>query len=147
MYVFVVVVFNVTADNEIRNLFVDGCDMIGQMPNAATWMKIDTLSIPVTTGVIAVYMHNIPNSIGGLLGSGDTFETNGAWKVSTSLDQGWMVAAFDDSGWSNATEYGANGVSPWGLRTNVRATAQWIAANPQTLSDVYFRYHVKPETS
>lgn len=138
--------FNVTADNEVRNLFVDGCEMIGQMPNAANWMATDTLSIPVTTGVIAVYMHNDPNSPGGLLGSGVTFDTNRAWKISTSLDQGWMGAAFDDSAWSDAAEYGANGASPWELRAGIKTTAQWITANPQSQTDVYFRYRVKPMT-
>lgn len=58
--------------------------------------------------------HHFEDSMGTNLGTSIT--TNDVWKVS-------------NTGWSNyvaATEYGLNGVNPWGRQVKVVATAKWI---------------------
>ena len=44
-------------------------------------------------------------------------------------DQGslkWYDAGYDDSGWVNAFEIGANGTGPWGTINGISSEAQWI---------------------
>lgn len=118
--------------------------MMSQMPNASTWWNADTVSIPTTSTVIAVHLRNDPDgTVGGLLASADTFVTCDTWKVATNSTERWMDIAFVDTEWRDATEYGANGISPWGFQSRIGANAQWITTDVQSQTVVYFRFHVK----
>ncbi len=82
--------------------------------------------------------------------SGDTRgRTNTSWKVTTTPPASplWTTPYFDDSGWEDATDQGAYGVSPWYEKVNgmdESTPARWIWAS--TTSDnqtVYFRKTVE----
>ena len=48
--------------------------------------------------------------------TGDTLEilSDNQWKANTQEVSGWQESGYDDSGWSNAYQFGTYGSSPWG---------------------------------
>jgi len=96
----------------------------------------------LTASVIAVELLN-PQSVGGILASTNTIQTDDTWKVTTNYTDGWMNVNADDSTWSNASKYGHNGDGPWGTRPGISTDAQWITTENQEDKIVYFRYHIK----
>lgn len=90
-------------------------------------------------GGIAALLADIRQSSSGVKkGSGSQ------WKVSASLTSGWETVGFNDSGWANATEYGAYGVGPWGTGVTgmpADTPGQWIWSNNNDADNtVYLRY-------
>lgn len=79
-------------------------------------------------------------------GGGGSAVSDSHWKASTVEQAGWTGLGFDDSGWANASTYGAYGVSPW--RTKIvgfpkDTGAQWIwSANNDADNTVYLRYRL-----
>jgi hypothetical protein len=69
--------------------------------------------------------------------------TDASWKVSLSGPDGWQEPDFDDSGWADATEYGAYGVAPWNTDVDglsCDTPAKWIWSSDSSGDDtVYFR--------
>ena len=58
-----------------------------------------------------------------------------------SKSKEWLGATYDDSGWPAAYDAGDNGVSPWGLRSDISGEAHWIwTHDPDAHDAVYCRY-------
>ncbi len=72
--------------------------------------------------------------------------TDASWKVSTGASAGWQDPGFDDSGWANATEYGAYGSAPWNSDVEgmpCDTPAKWIWSDDNTGDGtVYFRFRI-----
>ncbi|KAJ8700571.1 hypothetical protein PTI98_003585 [Pleurotus ostreatus] len=47
-------------------------------------------------------------------GSNETVVTDGSWKATLTVPQGFESPTFDDSDWPNANVVGAYGIAPWG---------------------------------
>jgi subtilisin family serine protease len=77
---------------------------------------------------------------------GETRYSDSNWKISNVYQQGWEDADFDDSSWTNATEYGSYGVSPWRKRVSGldnASQANWIwSDNNDDDNVIYFRYTI-----
>jgi len=72
--------------------------------------------------------------------------SDSSWRVSTVATSGWQSTGFDDSGWTQATEFGNYGVVPWqqrveGIPTGTQAMWIWSDDN-QSDNRVYLRYQV-----
>ena len=78
--------------------------------------------------------------------NGETRYSDRSWKISNVYQQGWENTDFDDSSWTDATEYGSYGVSPWNKRVNGldnASQANWIWSNNNYDDDIiYFRYTI-----
>lgn len=98
-------VLNLTADNAVRHLYIDGCEST-YLANWNVWEIADSVVLSLTASVIAVEIGNDVGDVGGLLASTDTIRTDGTWKVTTNYTPGWMDMNFDDTTWNNATTYG-----------------------------------------
>lgn len=135
-------VLNLTADNAVRHLYIDGCEST-YLTNWNVWEIADSVVLSLTASVIAVEIGNDVGDVGGLLASTDTIRTDGTWKVTTNYTPGWMDMNFDDTTWNNATTYGYNGVGPWKARPGISEDAQWISTENNLDTTIYFRYHLK----
>ena len=142
MFFLLCIVLNITADNVIVQLFIDGCETVN-LTNAADWTQSDSVWLPLSTEVIAVQIANI-GSVSGLLASTLLLVTNHTWKATNTYQPGWMNVRFDDSSWENATEYGTNGAPPWGFIGGISPRASWISTSNVSVDVIYYRLHIKP---
>jgi|GEM_PF-277145 len=143
---------SITADNGYK-VYHNGA-LLG---SGTDWGSAQKYSLPFVKGenVIAVRGSNDANSTGGLLASimrNDTCiaVTNTKWKVSTTAPTNWNTIGFDDAAWTNATDYGAFGVNPWGFSVSGMPTEtlpHWIWSNNMNYSTVYFRLVIPSEMS
>ncbi|MCD9020637.1 discoidin domain-containing protein [Cohnella silvisoli] len=142
----------VTADN-LYKIYLNGKRLKG---TSTLWETGDSLRGYLKNGVntIAVEVTNLADSPGGFIGDftlpdGAKVVSNTNWKVTSTAKDGWEQPGFDETGWVNATDYGAYGASPWG--TNVvgfpsTSTARWIFSSNSTQSPtVYLRYQFNYE--
>jgi len=134
-----------TADNAAE-LYVNGV-LMGSM-NA--WPSPKIVGLALEDGdVIAVKATDF-GGIAGFLASlvyeGNVIVTNKTWKVfatAGSPPSGWNDQGFDDSNWSQASSYGANGVTPWNTLGGFSGTPFWIWTADRNNDDVvYFRFVV-----
>jgi hypothetical protein len=114
-----------TADNAFR-LYADGV-LLGSGSNWPTTYSFSTDA----SEVLAVYAWNWGGPVGILLSTSAGLVTDSTWKcidahLVTSAD--WYKPDFNDMSWPNAVVFGYNGVSPWGTRPGISASAQWIWA-------------------
>ncbi len=73
----------------------------------------------------------------------DTVETGSSWRWSREAAGGWMVAGFEDSGWTEAVSGGKLGVPPWGeLGQGSRPTPPGTGIAPESLQ-VLDGFHVE----
>jgi hypothetical protein len=110
------------------------------------WTQAQTYSLPTQSGknVLAIRAADA-GGVAGLLAelrvNGQRTGSNATWKVSLSAPANWADISFDDSGWSNATDYGGYGVFPWG--TNVAGMpfdtpGRWIWSFNNDAHDLVF---------
>lgn len=133
----------VTCDNSY-NLFFNG----SFRGSGADWLQAQTYNLPIQPGknVVAIEC-NDAGGVAGLLAelsiAGQRIGSNATWKVSLTAPPNWTDVAFDDSGWANATEYGAYGVGPWGTFVcgmPLDTPARWIwSSNNDAHDRVYIR--------
>lgn len=82
-------------------------------------------TIPNLLPTLNTFAVNATNDVGsaGLIatilvtyqdGSNETVVTDGSWKASLTVPQGFESPTFDDSDWPNANVVGAYGIAPWG---------------------------------
>lgn len=104
---------NVTCDNIIQTLILDGVEQAAPDANVNQWQMASTYSIPAGTQVVGVKCENT-NGIAGLLASFDNGQvTDASWECS--------VESFD-SGMAPASVYEANGDAIPGIFSS----AYWI---------------------
>jgi hypothetical protein len=129
-------IFTITADDAYE-VYVNGV-LVGSDTNPDG--LIPTVTRPrsarfIGGDVVAVKVTNNTGS-GGLLAQFKTqnrlaLTTDKLWKCTSVYEPGWQNPAFVDTPWPQATEYGANGVSPWGFISGIDSSAKWIGtANP-----------------
>ncbi|GGD56266.1 discoidin domain-containing protein [Paenibacillus nasutitermitis] len=136
-----------TADNRF-SIYLNGKALGGTSPN---WTTADSLRGYLKNGVntIAVAVQNDPGGVGGFIAdftlpNGTKIVTSTDWKITSATGEGWNELGFNETGWGNAADYGAYGVSPWG--TNVAgfpagSTARWIYSPIATDGPtIYMRY-------
>lgn len=112
------------------------------------WTVSQTYNLQMLTGtnVVAIRCTDA-GGIAGLLAelqvSGQRIGSSASWKVSLSAPPNWADVNFDDSGWSNATEYGSYGVFPWNTSVSGMpgdTPARWIwSSNSDADNLVYVR--------
>ncbi|WP_136079130.1 DUF1349 domain-containing protein [Pontiella desulfatans] len=140
-----------SCDNEYE-IWVNG-EYLG---SAGGWKSAESYYPDLDNGdVIAVKAIDSGGGAGCLMAELEVGEsvigTSTDWKVSLSGPTNWQDQTFDDSGWTNATDYGAYGVSPYryqvvGMPTNT--PAHWIWSSDKENDDtVYFRYTVAGATT
>ncbi len=70
--------------------------------------------------------------------------TSSQWKVSTTAPADWTDVGFDDSLWTDATQYGSYGVGPWYQRVSGMPSdtpGQWIWSSDNAADNtVFLRY-------
>ncbi|KAF4608154.1 hypothetical protein EYR40_000498 [Pleurotus pulmonarius] len=82
-------------------------------------------TIPNLLPTLNTFAVNATNDVGsaGLIatifityldGSNETIVTDGSWKATETIPQGFELPTFDDSDWPNANVVGAYGIAPWG---------------------------------
>jgi hypothetical protein len=131
----------VTSDNSY-DLYFNGV----YKGSGSDWTVAQTYTMPTQTGknVLAIRCADA-GWVAGLLAelqvNGQRLGSNVTWKVSLSAPANWTDVNFDDSGWANATDYGAYGVWPW--FTNVAGMpmdtpARWIWSSNNDLDDLVF---------
>jgi hypothetical protein len=131
----------VTCDNSY-DLYFDGV----YRGSGSNWPQAQTYNLPQHAGknVIAIKCMDA-GGIAGLLADiqigGARLGSNTTWKVSLTPPANWADPNFDDSGWANATDYGAYGVGPWGA--NVAGMpgdtpGHWIWSSNNDLHDVVY---------
>lgn len=136
-------------------LSTDNADAVyvnGQLlGSSSNWQQASSYTVPLQSGenVIAVKgmdAGGVAAFIAALSWSSGSAVSDGTWKVATTDQAGWTEVGFDDSGWVDATTYGAYGISPWGTRVTGFPTetgAQWIwSANSDADNTVYLRYRI-----
>ena len=116
--------FVVTVDNHLE-LYIDGVQVSSGLPHANTWPTADTVSVAASAKVIAIKGVDV-GSVAGILASGADSTTDGSWKCTNNLDEGWADEGFDDSAWPAATVIGDHGVSPWKIIQGISNDAKWI---------------------
>ncbi|PKG97510.1 putative Ig domain-containing protein [Paraglaciecola sp. MB-3u-78] len=134
----------ISGDNG-EEVYVNG----SYLGNSNSWNTASSYTVELNDGdnVIAVKgidVDGVAALIAELQVDGETFYSDSSWKVSTVYQPGWEAPDFDDSSWTNATEYGSYGVSPWrsgvsGLTNGSPAKWIWSADNDGD-NTVYFRY-------
>lgn len=131
---------NITADDILADIYCDGCQLnLSNLKNARIWSVADTVSLPLATSVLAVHVVNDKDSVGRLLASSAYFVTDGSWKVSNTLENGWTDVDFDDSLWQNASVAPVDGGGIDGIDGNV----MWINTDDADAVDFFFRYRMK----
>ncbi|MEO1420875.1 MAG: hypothetical protein AAFU66_07985, partial [Pseudomonadota bacterium] len=114
------------------------------------WLDNETAVIELSPGdVIAIDATDL--NAGALafvdiaMANGVRLGTSQDWVVSTKIEEGWADQAFDDSAWTNATEYGGRTLQPWfrGDKFDDDAIGQWIWTDDfQNDDKAYFRFTV-----
>lgn len=116
------------------------------LSSAVNW--VDTQSIGTVDLTVGqdYFLHILADNITGpagflgdfsLSGSNHMFSNGNTFLTTNTTD--WLVSA---SGWGSygaVTSYGTNGVSPWGDRTGVNSSAEWIwLPSVQNYQNAYF---------
>lgn len=149
----------VTADDEFT-VYVNGQE-IGRTPTESgdneLWRKVQAFDVAARLrsgrNVVAVRARNGGADAGlAVRMEADAklvLKSDRSWKVSEETPTGsWTEAAFDDSGWSGATEEGRFGGGPWGDRlegwpVELSATPDYLAH--MTIAPVRWAYAGDPD--
>jgi len=106
-------------------------------------------TIGATTSLLSgqnYFLHIAAQDHGGIAGflgdfslaGADHLFANGSNFIATNTTD-WMVSTTGWSGYSSVTDLGLNGVGPWGFRTGVVSTANWIwSSDAHNDNSVYF---------
>ena len=134
----------VSCDNSYDMYFNGGYKGSGSL-----WSQAQTFNLPLQPGknVVAIKGSDA-GGIAALLAeirvAGQRLGSNVSWKVSLSAPPNWTDVNFDDSGWSNATNYGPYGSGVWGTGVSgmpLDTPAKWIWSSNNDAHDVvYFRF-------
>jgi putative membrane-bound dehydrogenase-like protein len=115
-------VLEVTADNAFE-LYLDG----KEVARGANWSELQRVDVRLGRGehVLAAVARNEGEGPAGFLvrggllplGQSQPVHTDSSWKTSAkpAAGDGWKLAGYDDSGWSDAQDLGEQGVAPWGV--------------------------------
>jgi len=114
------------------------------------WQVTDSFSANLTAGVDYFLHIKASNDYGPAAFLGD-FSLDGSEHVfANGLDSittntvDWSVSNSGWGGYTTATGYGVNGVSPWGFQSGVDSSAQWIwSSSVSSLQDTYFTVAIK----
>src|SRR6218665_572627 len=90
----------INIDDHLTELYLDGV-RVTNLPYADDWINPDSIPLPDSTKVIAVYGENVQD--GELLVASDLggwVLSDHLWKYSTKFFQNWMNVDFDDSAWN-----------------------------------------------
>ncbi len=137
-----------TADNLYTAYFNGG--LIGSGSDWPTAQTYNNLAFQAGKNVLAVQATDLGGGYAGILADiqygPNHLGTDTTWKFSTTNQDGWQNFGFDDSAWSNVTDYGAYGVAPWnssvsGMPAPGNTPAHWIWNTPVNPSGntIYFR--------
>ena len=86
----------VTVDNEME-FYLDGAKITDDAMK--TWNSVSTITYPLNTRVIAIYGRNTGGPKGILASTTTGIVTDGSWRCSNELMDGWMNPGFDDTAW------------------------------------------------
>lgn len=141
---------NLNVDNEFSAYISTNDNVAGTLVSTGTnWTVTNNFTFSLTEGVdYFLHVNAIDRGyLAGFLGDftltgASHLFSNGSNSVLTNATD-WKVSTIGWNSYSQATSYGANGVSPWGGRTGVDASAQWIWSDTNVVngpidSDVYF---------
>jgi len=115
------------------------------LTSGTDWRTTETLSTNLIAGQ-EYYLHIYASDVGGVAGFLGDFEITGTDHTFsnglTTLNTNTVNWTASTSGWSNyqtASAYGINGVVPWGTRSGVNASAEWIwSSNNDSHNENYF---------
>lgn len=109
------------------------------------WYSTESFTANLTAGT-DYFLHITGTDVGGVAGflgdfsldtSDHVFSNGLAQLVTNAID--WNVSKTGWTGYLTASDYGSNGVSPWGNRSTIDADAEWIwSANNDLDNTVYF---------
>jgi len=124
---------NLNVDNQFdAYLSIDDNVQGTFLGSGSNWQISEAISSGLNEGQ-DYYLHIHARDIGGaagflgefsLTGSSHTFENGSASLLTNGSD--WRVSTSGWSSYQSASTYGANGVTPWGNRSGVDSSAQWI---------------------
>ncbi|MCG6199698.1 DUF6701 domain-containing protein [Psychromonas antarctica] len=137
---------NLNVDNTFEAYLSTNDSVQGTFLTSGTdWPTTYVLASSLTAGQ-DYYLHIKGTDLGGVAGFLGDFEitgtdhtfSNGLTTLTTNKSD-WVVSTV---GWNNykpASTYGVNGVAPWGTRSDVDASAQWIwSSNNNAHNENYF---------
>jgi hypothetical protein len=137
-----------TADNAYE-VYVNGV-LAGSQPDLGMqgWPTAETWSARFTgSDIIAVKVTNT-GGVNGLLAQFKSqgraaLTTDRLWKCTAVYESGWEQPGHPDGAWPQATEYGANGVAPWGFISGIDSGVKWIGTANAYADVIYCRAVVR----
>jgi hypothetical protein len=128
---------NLTVDDQIKELYFDGvlyfslAKYVTYLPNWGAFATKDTVNLPSQPSLIAISGYDAGGVWGMLASDSEGYVTDGSWKCTDQLYANWFATNYDDSAWSSAKVFYANG-----NRTSAVSDIYW-ANNPVT--DINYR--------
>lgn len=132
------ITFTITADNEFY-LYTDGIEVALNESERKKWKKVSRVAISSLASVIAIHAVNYETGgYAGILASAEnTIVTDGSWKCTNKLKEGWKEKCFNDNSWPLAHVVGDHPSSPWNEKEDISAissAAKWIWTVNSTLN-------------
>ena len=139
---------NLTADNGF-NAYISTSDGTLGTPigSGADWTTTYSLTSTILTSGVTNYLHiDATNSGGpdGFIGDFALSDANfqfGNGSQSILTDTGFWTASAGSGTWfapsGTPQSYGTNGVSPWGTKSGISASAEWIWSNPDNGTEAF----------
>ena len=139
---------NLTCDNEFVAYLSTSATSLGtQIGSGTDWTQTYSLTSQTLTTGSDYYLHIKATDIGSIEALIGTFNVSGSFIFANGL----QTMSTNPSYWTVANSFGGtnigpvalgtNGMSPWGTRSGIASTAQWIWRNPTNTSGgetVYF---------
>ncbi|MBI1869626.1 MAG: hypothetical protein HYS07_00360 [Chlamydiae bacterium] len=137
----------ITADNRYE-LFKNG----EEISHGDDWAEVRFIQAALNGGdLLAIHAVDEGGVAGAIAqvdmmdkeGAKHSFNTDSTWVISTTEISGWNTTGFNDDGWTGASTFGANGISPWGTLSHISSGAQWIwASDNDRTNEVWIRKDV-----
>ncbi|MET0235048.1 MAG: family 78 glycoside hydrolase catalytic domain [Kibdelosporangium sp.] len=142
----------VTGDDSV-DVWLNGKPLAGSARGADSWRSavfVDLQpALAVGANTIAIAARNSAAGPAGVLGrgrvatSGGTtdFVTDGNWKSSQTVVEGWEQSGFNDSAWPRVADLGAYGTAPWASDV---VAPDLAAASPLSVSNGSVEHRADP---
>jgi hypothetical protein len=144
-----------TVDNAFQAYISTDDNVQGALIGSGThWPTTSVVNTSLTAGqnyFLHIDARDYINGVSALLGDfslsgSDHLFSNGSNFVTTNTTD-WSVSTTGWSGYGAVNHMGNNGISPWGLITDVDSSADWIWSNDQTVGNhAYFTLSINAAT-
>jgi hypothetical protein len=148
---------SMTVDNKFTAYISTNDSVAGtQIGSGSNWTVTSQFSTALTPGVTN-YLHIFAEDEGGIAGflgqfslndTGFTFPNGTQSQLTNTVDWKGSLTGFGSNYESSLTFLGTNGVNPWGSRSGIASTANWIwVGDAYDKNTAYFSLAITPTTS